>query len=267
MSTTSHSWNPADYARHSTGQERWARELIGLLHLKPDDSVLDIGCGDGRMTAEIAKLVPRGGAVGVDKSSEMVAFARERFSGADFPNLSFQQADAAALPFSEEFSVIFSNAALHWVKGHRPVLAGIAGSLRPGGRCALQMGGQGNGADMIRAFDDCRAQARWRKVAPELECPYGFYSPEEYREWIAEAGLTADEVALVGKDMVHATHEAFVGWLRTSWMPYFADIPEADVDEFLTDVSARFLQIHPLDDLGWVHVPMVRLLVLAHKRG
>ncbi len=56
--TAPHQWNPADYARHSQGQERWAKELLGLLSLKPDEDVLDIGCGDGRITAEISRLAP-----------------------------------------------------------------------------------------------------------------------------------------------------------------------------------------------------------------
>src|SRR5579863_3531629 len=145
MQTVAHQWNPADYARHSQGQERWAKELITLLAPQPDESVLDIGCGDGRHTAEIARLVPQGRVVGVDRSPEMVRFAHEHFPPTQFPNLSFSQADASALPFHAEFDAIFSNAALHWVLDHRPVLAGIARSLKPGGRCVLQMGGKGNG--------------------------------------------------------------------------------------------------------------------------
>jgi len=217
------------------------------------------------MTAEIAGLAPSGKVVGVDKSGEMIAFARGRFSEAEFSNLSFQQADAAALPFVAEFDVIFSNAALHWVRGHRPVLAGIARGLKSGGRCVLQMGGRGNGADVIRAFDGCRAHPRWRAVTADLEFPYGFYGPQEYREWLAEAGLSADEVKLIGKDMVHDTRETFVGWLRTAWMPYYADVPKDGVDEFLQEVSGKFLEIHPQDELGRVHVPMVRLQVMAHR--
>jgi trans-aconitate methyltransferase len=267
MASTTHSWNPADYARHSCGQERWARELIELLRLQPGDSVLDIGCGDGRVTAEIARLTPQGRVVGVDKSAEMVAFAHERFPNAEFSNLSFQPADASALPFNEAFSVVFSNAVLHWVLEHRPVLAGIARSLKPGGRCVLQMGGRGNGADVILAFNSSRAQPRWRDMAPELERAYGFYGPEEYHSWLAEAGLTPDEVVLIGKDMVHDSRDIFIGWLRTAWMPYHAGIPRHDLDEFLSDVSARFLETHPADEAGRVHVPMVRLQVRARKKA
>lgn len=135
-----HPWNPADYARHSQGQERWAKELFALLAPKPHERVLDIGCGDGRNTAELAAMVSAGAVVGVDRSPEMIKFAQEHFPPARFPNLSFLQADATALPFNAEFNAVFSNAVLHWVLDHKPVLTGIARSLRPDGRCVLQMG-------------------------------------------------------------------------------------------------------------------------------
>jgi len=141
MQTAAHEWNPSDYVRHSGGQERWARELIGLLNIKPGEHVLDIGCGDGRHSAEIASLVRGGRVVGIDRSPAMIRFAQEHFPSRSFSNLSFVEGDASNLPFDCEFDVVFSNAALHWVLDHRPVLSGIARALRPGGRCVLQMGG------------------------------------------------------------------------------------------------------------------------------
>jgi trans-aconitate methyltransferase len=119
MRQAAHPWNPADYARHSRGQELWARELLWSLNMQPHQSILDVGCGDGRMTSGIAKLVPAGRAVGIDRSTEMVEFAAQHFPASRFPNLSFQAADAAALPFRSEFDVVYSSAALHWVRDHR----------------------------------------------------------------------------------------------------------------------------------------------------
>jgi len=102
-----YSWNPQDYAQNSRGQEAWARELLSLVNLQPGDVVLDIGCGDGRTTASIANRVPDGSVVGVDLSADMVAHASRHHGQASNHNLRFQQADAAALPFVAEFSVVF----------------------------------------------------------------------------------------------------------------------------------------------------------------
>jgi trans-aconitate methyltransferase len=260
-----HQWNPADYARHSQGQERWAKELFGLLSLQPSEHVLDLGCGDGRITAQIAALVPQGRVVGVDRSAEMVKHASAGFPASRFPNLSFLQADAAKLPFNSAFDVVFSNAVLHWVKGHLPVLSGIARSLRPGGRCVLQMGGKGNGSRVISAFDYCLRQPTWQADLKDFDFPYGFYHPVEYRKWLLSAGLHPDAVELIEKDMIHSSREAFTGWLRTSWLPYCERVAGPRREDFLEAVTDRYLDQHPCDATGQVHVSMMRLQVLAHK--
>ena len=101
-------------------QQLWAQELLGKLKLRGDECLLDVGCGDGKVTAEIAAHLPRGRVVGVDLSLDMVHLAEERFAPELIPNLRFEQADASDLPFNEEFDVVFSNAVLHWVIDHQP---------------------------------------------------------------------------------------------------------------------------------------------------
>ena len=265
MQNSAHQWNPVDYARHSQGQERWAKELLGLMRLSPDESVLDIGCGDGRHTAHIASLVPDGQVVGLDRSPEMIAFAQDNFPIADFPNLRFVPGDAGSLPFDGKFDVVFSNAVLHWVLDHKPVLAGIARSLRANGRCVLQMGGKGNGSDVIRALDRCLADPKWRGSPHSPNIPYGFHDCAEYRVWLVESGLIPDSVELIEKDMIHPTREAFTGWLRTAWLPYGERVPIELRDGFLEAATDEYLRLHPRDPQGQVHVKMMRLQVLAHK--
>lgn len=250
-------WNPADYARHSRGQELWARELLSSLNMQPHQSILDVGCGDGRMTSEIAKLVPAGRAVGIDRSPEMVEFVAQHFPASRFPNLSFQTVDAAALSFRGEFDVAYSSVALHWVRDHRSVLAGIARSLRPGGRSVLQMGGQGNGIEVIEAFEEAGGQLS--------EFPYTFHADQEYRGLLEEAGLVVDSAELVPKDMVHLTRQAFTGWIRTAWLPYHQHISAGQKSAFHESVTDRFAEAHPPDAGGAFHVRMVRLQVRARK--
>jgi trans-aconitate methyltransferase len=87
-------WNPAEYAAHSAVQQSWAREILGGLDLAGDERVLDLGCGDGKVTAEIARAVPKGFVLGTDISAEMIAFAQRTFPAAEYPNLRFQVGDA-----------------------------------------------------------------------------------------------------------------------------------------------------------------------------
>ncbi|WP_157204828.1 class I SAM-dependent methyltransferase, partial [Methylomonas methanica] len=117
-------WNAQDYAQNSQAQQQWAKELIALLQLIGHETVLDLGCGDGKVTSEIATIVDRGAVVGIDNSEAMVALAQGRYPEQQHPNLSFRVMDAGNLSFAECFDVVFSNAVLHWVKQHQPVIDG-----------------------------------------------------------------------------------------------------------------------------------------------
>ena len=113
------------------------------LDLEGHEHVLDIGCGDGKVSAELARDVPQGRVVGVDSSEDMIRLARAAFPPATQGNLSFMLRDAQDLGFEAQFDVVFSNATLHWVKDHRAVLQSVARTLKPHGRILLQFGGRG----------------------------------------------------------------------------------------------------------------------------
>jgi trans-aconitate 2-methyltransferase len=263
MST--YQWNAADYAQASSVQQQWARELIAKLHLQGGERVLDIGCGDGKVTAEIAAALERGAVVGVDNSPAMIALAEASYPCSAWANLSFQLADAAHLPFTAEFDVVFSNATLHWVLDHAPVLRGIQRSLRPGGIILLQMGGRGNALGIIAAVEHVCAAPAWRPYFAGMRFPYGFYGPEEYRGCLTEAGLTARRVELILKDMHHAGPAGFEGWFRTTWLPYTQRVPESLRPDFIAQVVAAYLEKQPPEAGGEVHVQMTRLEVEASR--
>lgn len=259
-------WNPADYHANSSVQQAWARELIALLELQPTESLLDIGCGDGKVTAEIAALLSHGAAVGIDSSAEMIRFARLEFPPARCRNLRFDVMDAREMTFDGQFDAVFSNAALHWILDHRPVLAGIARALRPGGRVLLQMGGRGNAAQVLEVLDEMLPREPWCAFFPSpFPFPYGFYGPEEYHRWLTDSGLVAQRVELLEKDMVHATREALAGWIRTTWLPYTEHVPKNLRPQFTDMVVARYLDRYPPDAAGRIHLKMVRLEVQAMR--
>lgn len=130
-------WNPGLYDRSYSFVWKHGEELIELLDPKPGERILDVGCGTGHLTAEIAK---RGAEVlGVDRSAEMVQRARSTY-----PNLAFEVADASQFSASVPFDAVFSNAALHWMTQAEAVAASIARALKPGGRVVAELGGKGN---------------------------------------------------------------------------------------------------------------------------
>ena len=259
-------WDAADYAKSSPAQKQWAWELIRKINLSGREHVLDIGCGDGTVTAAIAECVPGGSVLGIDRSPDMIRFAREEFPQDKYPNLSFAKGDAQTLGFFGEFDLVFSNAALHWVYDHGPVLAGIARALASGGRMIVQMGGKGNAAQIYDALDALLAEPGWSRYFRGFSFRYGFFSPEEYRPWLEAAGLLPVRVELIPKEMVYLTRDGFCGWFRSTWLPYLERVPEARRSEFVEALADRLLALYPSDPDGSIHVKMMRLEVEARKR-
>jgi trans-aconitate 2-methyltransferase len=258
-------WNAVEYAKSSSIQQQWARELIRKLNLKGNETLLDIGSGDGKVTAEIASLIPNGSVMGIDSSEEMIVLAQRMYPRDAFTNLRFQREDANSLPFESEFDVIFSNATLHWILDHRPVLRGVFASLKHGGKVLLQMGGKGNASDVGDAFDILIKRNEWRNYFSGFSFPYGFYGIEEYREWLQEAGLQAKRVELIPKNAIHKDRSAFESWIRTTWLPYTQQVPEEKREIFISQLADDYLRQHPADENGVIHVNMIRLEVEALK--
>lgn len=263
---TSYTWNAQDYEKSSSAQQTWARELISKLNLQGNERILDIGCGDGKVTAEIAGFVPNGSIVGIDSSEAMIELAQTRYPPEAFSNLQFFHADACQLPFHNEFTVVFSNATLHWVKDHVSVLHGISHSLQPRGKVLLQMGGQGNAADIVRVLEMMTTSGQWRAYFADFAFPYSFYAPEQYQHWLEQVGLTPIRMELISKDMTHSDVHGLAGWIRTTWLPYTQQVPEQMREQFVTELVERYLQEHPVTEDGLTHVQMVRLEVEAEKR-
>ncbi len=258
-------WNAADYAANSAVQQTWARELIAHLHLRGDEHVLDVGCGDGKVTAEIARAVPDGSVIGVDASAEMIAFAKETFPAKRNPNLEFHVMDARHVGFARKFDLVFSNAALHWVDDHPAFLRGAAAILRPGGRLVVSCGGRGNAHDVFIALRPEMRLKRWRGFFRKLEKPYFFHSPADYEKWLPRFGFKTHGVKLSPKDAVYQGRDGFAAWLRTTWLPYIQRVPEDVREEFIAGVVDRYLARHPPDTEDRVHVRMVRLEIDAEK--
>jgi len=259
-------WDPAEYAANSSVQQSWARELIDRLKLRGNEHVLDVGCGDGKITAEIARTVPRGSVTGMDASPQMIEFAKKTFPAGKFENLRFRVMDAREIRFERRFDLLFSNAALHWVDDHQAFLRGAASVLQPGGRLVVSCGGKGNAQDVFLALRPEMRLKRWRGFFRKIPTPYFFYAPADYEKWLPKAGFKVQRVKLVPKDAVYAGTKGFAAWLRTTWLPYVQRVPEALREEFIDAVVQRYLEKHPVD-AGKVHVKMTRLEIEAVKAG
>jgi len=262
------SWNAAEYAANSAVQQSWAQELIAKLKLRGDEHVLDVGCGDGKITAELARAVPRGSVTGVDASMEMIAFAQKKFPPAKVSNLKFEITDARKIgggKTASRFDLVFSNAALHWVDDHETILRGAAAVLKPGGRLAVSCGGKGNAHDVFLALRPEMRRPRWREFFRRMPMPYYFYSPSDYEKWLPKFGFKIHALKLAPKDATYAGADGLATWLRATWLPFVQRVPENLREDFIAAVTQRYLARHPPDAGGQVHVRMMRLEIEAVK--
>jgi trans-aconitate 2-methyltransferase len=181
-------WNADGYHQVSGPQVAMARAVLDRLDLRGDETVLDAGCGSGRVTRLLLDRLPRGRVIAVDASPDMVARAREELAGlaADV-----READLAELRLhdGERVDAVFSNAVVHWVPDHAALFAALAGALRPGGRMSIQCGGEGNTAAMKAAALEAAADAGLGHRFEGWVTPWNFAGTAETEDRLAAAGF------------------------------------------------------------------------------
>jgi trans-aconitate 2-methyltransferase len=264
MTSVGHEWNADDYANNSEAQLQWAEELIAKLSLKGFESVIDIGCGDGKITARLASIVKDGHVLGIDSSESMIQLASAQFPASSIRNLSFCRMDATEISLPREFDIAFSNAVLHWVRNQTSVLRGVRSCLKTGGKLLFQMGGRGNAAEIFDTIGEVVNRPEWQQYYKGFKKPYCFHGPDEYNVWLRENCFQPIHVELIPKDMKHKGVEGLEGWLRTTWFPYTDRLPAELREIFLREIVETYLAMHPVDSLGNTHVRMVRLEVEAY---
>src|SRR5712692_5893263 len=136
-----HEWNAGEYERLADPMTRWGGQVIERLVLTGDETVLDAGCGTGRVTEQLLTRLPHGKVIGVDASAAMIAQASARFSGD--ARVTLLVADLTALSLPAPVDAILSTATFHWILNHNALFARLATQLRPGGQLVAQCGGAG----------------------------------------------------------------------------------------------------------------------------
>lgn len=190
-------WNSDVYHRLSGPQVSWGKKVLSRLHLRGDESVLDAGCGTGRLTADLLETLPRGRVTGVDLSQNMLQSAREHLSVDFGGRLHLLACDLLDLPFkTHSFDVIVSTAAFHWVLDHDRLFSNLHHVLRPGGWLEAQFGG---GPNIARLRERAKALAASPNFAPYLagfRDPWLFQDAESAAATLRRAGFTEIETTV-----------------------------------------------------------------------
>ena len=254
-------WKGDDYAKNSESQKSSAEDFISSLKLQDASVVLDVGCGDGKITAAMASAIPNGRVIGVDISPSMIEFAKGAFS--NHSNLKFLTQDAAHIDFQEKFDLITSFTVMQWVLEQQQALDGFEKALKPGGKLCIQMP-TGLPVAMEEALTQMLKSKKWKEYFTHFSPPWKFYQPEEYGNLVANAHLTVNRLDTATKHEKFPSRTVFQGFLR-QWFPYLRPLPSDLKDVFLTELVDRYLQILPVDQQGQVSFIVTRLEVEASK--
>jgi len=244
-------WQAERYARDAAFVAELARPLVDLLDPRPGERILDLGCGDGRLTAIIAARGAR--VLGIDASAAMVEAARAR-------GLEVRLMDAAALDDEAAFEAVFSNAALHWMTSRvDAVLAGVWRALVPGGRFVGEMGGFGNIAAVLTAI---LAVLDRRGIDARPHVPWIFPTPEAWHRRLRRHGFLVEQLELIPRPT--RVDAGLAAWLELFATDLLA-LAEAADRARIRDEIAELLAPSLRDETGAWYVDYVRLRFLARR--
>ncbi|NIM62611.1 MAG: methyltransferase domain-containing protein, partial [Acidobacteria bacterium] len=229
-----------DYHQQSSLQETLAREKLAHLVLHGDEQVLDIGCGDGKTTAQIAASVPRGAVLGIDPSHDMVAFASSHYGPPTHPNLRFEVGDARTLTFSSSFDLIVSFYALHWVHEQKAALRCIRAALKPTGRTLFQFVSRGARPSFEDILHETAQSASWSRYFQGFAAPHAQFTPETYRELAERAGLRVIQLTVEDRVWDFGTRDDFLGFIRATFIAWVDRVPEDERVPFIYQAIDRY---------------------------
>jgi trans-aconitate methyltransferase len=242
-------WSAAGYAANARFVADLGAEVLGLLAPRAGERILDLGCGDGALTA---KLVAAGASVvGVDGAPDMVRAACAL-------GLDARVVDGQQLAFGPEFDAVFSNAALHWMPDGAAVIAGVFRALKPGGRFVGEFGGHGNIAAIVTALNaaltarglDAGKLRRWYPTA------------ERYAAMLRDGGFEVESAVIIPRPTPLPT--GIEGWLATFAAPLLPDLPALDRAALMDEVASLLAPALRTDTDEWI-ADYVRLRFRAVK--
>ena len=227
------------YAIASHHQKEWGARLVTDLGLAGSERVLDLGCGDGALTARIADLLPQGEVVGIDASQGMIWAARAN----ERPNLHFALMDIDELEFAEGFDVVFSNATLHWVKDHRRLYRNVDRVLRQRGRIRFNFAGDGNCSHFLDAVREAMALGEFAPSFATFEWPWYMPSVEEYARLLESCGIREARLWAENADRFFPSVDAMVAWVdQPSLVPFLEWMPGDSARAFRDFVVRRMIE-------------------------
>ncbi len=252
-----------DYEKNATVQQERALENLSGWTFNAADLVLDIGSGNGKVTANMAKQVPYGKVVGLDIDPSMCSFATEKYPHSEYPNLEFVQDNACELNYVEAFNKITSFATLSWIPidHHLHIFTGIAQALKPGGKTLLRMSAEGK-RPFNKAVEEVMARDKWAPFFLGFASPAAYQSEDRLKDMLIAVGLIVHRIEDATKSSSFPTKEAFYNWLMT-WEPHRNQVSESQREMFMYEVIDCYCET--MNFTHMISITLPGILVEAEK--
>jgi trans-aconitate methyltransferase len=240
MSQDPREWNSDAYHQLSEPQLLWGRRVLSWLSLRGDETVLDAGCGTGRVTSELLELLPRGRVVAADFSENMLRTAREHLQPQFGERVAFVEADLQFLPFERAFDGIFGTASFHWVRDHDRLFSSLFRALRPGGWLCAQCGGDGNAAKLMARVAKLSAMSPFAEYLADYKSPWEFATAETAAERLWRAGFIVVQTEIIKAPASFENAGEYSRFLETVVLrTYLERISVREVREHFLEALAR----------------------------
>jgi trans-aconitate 2-methyltransferase len=214
-------------------------KLVSELPLRAGEHILDLGCGDGALTAQLAARVPEGFVLGIDSAPSMIAAASKQAR----PNLEFKLLDMRQLAYAEQFDGVFSNSALHWVKDHHDLLRRVLHALKPDGFVRFNFPADGNCATFNQTVQRVMAEPRYVLAFQGFEWPWYMPTPDEYLRLAGISGCRDLRVYGENADRFFPDAETMIRWIdQPCLVPFLSWVPAADRRAFRAEVIERMVE-------------------------
>ena len=256
-------WNAETYHKHSSSQKEAATDLLSHITIKGNEQVLDVGCGDGKITARLSGELLNAQFLGVDISQSMITFAQKNFPIEKYSNLVFQIMDAQFLAFDKKFDWVLSFTALQWVGNHNAFLRGTYQVLNDGGKLAVSFP-MGLPKMLQEAVDEVSMKEKWKGYFKDFTSGWNFSSKQRFSSLLTQHHFTSEYLKVVDQRDVFPSKEIFQQFI-SEWFPYLRPIPHDLKQQFMSEVIHRFIELEPLDVNQCLHFNVKRLEIVAVK--
>lgn len=232
-------WDPKQYDNAKAPQIDAGRELIALAQVREDDSILDLGCGTGKLTIELARMASNGNVIGIDSSDEMLSKAGE--VSAETGNMHVMKVPAQSMVFDEEFDLVFSNSAFQWIKEQEDVIARSYKALRPRGRIAVQMPAKDYCWTMTENIQSAIAALGLDKKFNRMESPWRFPLKEEMHGFLKDAGFGNINIFYRDYVLLFESINDVLGWgVSAGLRPFLAPLSKKKQERFKYSFAIGF---------------------------